>query len=46
MTKFGRVKGFEWVEPDKVFDRELTPYTKLQLEQYFEWKKKIAPLLP
>lgn len=40
LTEFGRVKGFEWVEPDQVFERELTPYTKLQLEMYFEWKKK------
>lgn len=45
MTEFGRVKDFEWVEPGKAFDRELTPYTKLQLEMYFEWKSKLANLL-
>jgi len=44
MTKHGRVSDFEWVEPRYVFDRDLTPYTKLQLEQYFEWLKVIKDI--
>ncbi len=43
-TEFGRVKGFEWVDLDKAFDRNLTPYTKLHLKNYLNWKDKVANL--
>lgn len=36
-TKFGRVAGFQWVSMDEAFKLQLTPYTKLQLENYQTW---------
>lgn len=36
-TEFGRVAGFKWVGLEEAFVMELTPYTRMQLEQYQLW---------
>ncbi len=38
-TEFGRVADFKWVEMDGAFKMDLTPYTKIQIEQYKGWLK-------
>ena len=36
-TEFGRVASFRWVSLEEAFTMELTPYTRIQLEQYQSW---------
>ncbi len=43
-TEFGRVAGFQWASLDDAFKLNLTPYTKLQLENYQQWQQAINDL--
>ena len=40
-TEFGRVADFQWAEPEDAFQLDLTPYSRIQLEQYRGWLKQI-----
>ena len=38
-TEHNRVTDFQWVRLEQAFDLDLTPFTRLQLEQYRQWCK-------
>ena len=40
-TVYGRIASFKWVTLDEGLTMELTPYTRLQLEQYKAWHQSV-----